>query len=1193
MDLATFGCRAFALKPPQHQHKPSLAGRGLEGAFFGRSLDSKGCYDVLVGTGATAKIIRSSSVVIDEEWMPLHAIGKQHRPLTSLSHAARQPQHPGLRPDLPSASAVANPSLDGEPLRLGLLFSGPHSRADGLPPHLKSRGWSHIELLGNNELGDGWAHDLLNDSTYAEYLLKAKSGHFDAILTAFPCAAPSVTLRTKEFPDGLPLDQIDPKLHEELRLSNLLLDRVANILIAARSSPKRTTLIFEHPADRSIIDALCHAPEFKDHGSILATSPFKRLIAAADLTANRTFAYCRLGSPYQKYTTLYYTPEAGSVLDELGEPDYQCNHELGKHSQQNGGLGPQGEFVSTAAAAYPTELCSILARALTIARTGRTSVSAPTAAPVAPLGPNSLPHAARTIRDPWQPDAPTSITSPAPSAASSVSEQPPGSPSNPVRRLDFLDTASPRKVLSPAPVTTNASPQWNLAGQGASAALREHERERLPPRRPLSRASNSARWPATIPETLAPIPESPTAEDSYDPYEPPFSAAAARLELSGARAALHAYLDDLAARLDEATIVPRAAPPNPSLGASLEAAVAETLYDAHQRRPDAHTFEVPISAWRTVSKVPFAKSVGEHALSLEIALDDVDLKSPDNIIDGIRASFLTALRADSPDAPATHAEAVKRGDVWMRAEGKEMANHENNKSWTFIRRADVPAGRRIHRLIWVYKVKRDGTCKARLCVQGSTLEAGVDYDQVFSAALRYSSARSLFAFAAKTGCCVRSIDLIAAYLQGEFLDGEVVFCHAAQGYAKYDKNGEPMIARVDKPIYGIQQAGRRLQRKLFEWLRAQGFKALDDSDPCVFKLVCTDGEILTIGVYVDNLQVVHSVSIGADGRGPAGCAYNAFLDALQRDWAVTDEGPMEDLLGIEVEHYQDGSIKLHQMKYINKLVERFLPNGPSPRVQKNTMPYSPLFETRMKDALALDAGAHPDILTTFQQRVGCLMYATTSTRPDIAYPVHQLCKCLQRPTPELLLETEHLLSYLARHASVGLTYTRARGSLHAFADASWETRYSTSGWVVLWQSAALSWGSRGQNCVALSTCEAEIIALSEATKDVIYHRKLLAGIDAPIDGPTSLSTDSKSARDVSYNPEHHDRMKHVARRHFYVRDMVESFEIEVPFVPTDMNPADFFTKPIRSAAKFFSFRRQVMNEPLTVSPPPSTEGGRQ
>jgi hypothetical protein len=77
------------------------------------------------------------------------------------------------------------------------------------------------------------------------------------------------------------------------------------------------------------------------------------------------------------------------------------------------------------------------------------------------------------------------------------------------------------------------------------------------------------------------------------------------------------------------------------------------------------------------------------------------------------------------------------------------------------------------------KVKRDGTCKARLCAQGSTLEPGVDYDQVFSAALRYSSARSFFAFAAKTGCRVRSVDLVAAYLQGDFLYGEMVYCHAA------------------------------------------------------------------------------------------------------------------------------------------------------------------------------------------------------------------------------------------------------------------------------------------------------------------------------------------------------------------------------------------------------------------------------
>ena len=183
-------------------------------------------------------------------------------------------------------------------------------------------------------------------------------------------------------------------------------------------------------------------------------------------------------------------------------------------------------------------------------------------------------------------------------------------------------------------------------------------------------------------------------------------------------------------------------------------------------------------------------------------------------------------------------------------------------------------------------------------------------------------------------------------------------------------------------------------------------------------------------------------------------------------------------------------------------------------------------------------------------------------RGYIAFPVHQLCKCLHKPTPELLRETDHVLSYLARTASFGLTYTREHARLAGYSDASWETASSTSGWVVLWQSAALSWGSRKQKSIALSTCEAEIIALSEAAKDVVYLRKLVKGLNAPEPGPTHLSTDSKSARDVSYNPEHHDRMKHVERRHFFVRDMVESFELEVPFVRTDDNLADFFTKPL-------------------------------
>ena len=113
--------------------------------------------------------------------------------------------------------------------------------------------------------------------------------------------------------------------------------------------------------------------------------------------------------------------------------------------------------------------------------------------------------------------------------------------------------------------------------------------------------------------------------------------------------------------------------------------------------------------------------------------------------------------------------------------------------------------------------------------------------------------------------------------------------------------------------------------------------------------------------------------------------------------------------------------------------------------------------------------------------------------------------------------------------------------------------------------------------MALSSCEAEIIALSEAAKDVVYLRKLLRGLGELDEGATSLSTDSQSARDTSYNPEHHDRMKHVQRRHFFIRDMVESMEIEVPFVRTADNIADFFTKPF-NASKFHAMRKIIMNE---------------
>eukprot|EP00965_Chrysotila_dentata_P008669 281752-Pleurochrysis_carterae.AAC.2 len=161
--------------------------------------------------------------------------------------------------------------------------------------------------------------------------------------------------------------------------------------------------------------------------------------------------------------------------------------------------------------------------------------------------------------------------------------------------------------------------------------------------------------------------------------------------------------------------------------------------------------------------------------------------------------------------------------------------------------------------------------------------------------------------------------------------------------------------------------------------------------------------------------------------------------------------------------------------------------------------------------------------------------------------------------------------YLHHHRDVGLRYaTVDRDELRGYSDSDWTTRYSTSGCVFLYGQAAISWASKKQPTVALSSCEAEIIAAFEATKEAVYLRALFSklGVDCP--QSTSMSMDNMSAIDLAYNPKHHARTKHIDRRHFFVRERDESLELTVPFVQSADNMADFFTK-------LSSIRDRIMN----------------
>ena len=104
------------------------------------------------------------------------------------------------------------------------------------------------------------------------------------------------------------------------------------------------------------------------------------------------------------------------------------------------------------------------------------------------------------------------------------------------------------------------------------------------------------------------------------------------------------------------------------------------------------------------------------------------------------------------------------------------------------------------------------------------------------------------------------------------------------------------------------------------------------------------------------------------------------------------------------------------------------------------------------------------------------------------------------------------------------------------------------------------------------------MALSEAAKEAVYLADFIDELGFPADSTVRLATDNKGARDLSYNPEHHEKVKHIERRHFYIRELVEEQRLVVPYVATADNMADFFTKAL-PASTFYSMRNQIMNVP--------------
>ena len=241
---------------------------------------------------------------------------------------------------------------------------------------------------------------------------------------------------------------------------------------------------------------------------------------------------------------------------------------------------------------------------------------------------------------------------------------------------------------------------------------------------------------------------------------------------------------------------------------------------------------------------------------------------------------------------------------------------------------------------------------------------------------------------------------------------------------------------------------------------------------------------------------------------------------------LTNLGEAKYYLGIEIIRNRDkGTITLTQRNFAKQILQHFAPHA---KPAKNPCQMGYRLEANPDQATA-------DEIQAYQQAIGSLMYLITATRPDLAYPIGLVARFMQNPSAEHQKALNRIWQYLRYTQDFELVYSKSvltEPVLSGFCDSDWggdlTSRKSTTGYLFLFGKSAISWASTLQKTVALSSCEAEYMAIKEAIKEQIYLQSIFKQIAILEEKFTKiLYSDSQSAIEIAKNPIYHKRTKHI------------------------------------------------------------------
>ena len=410
------------------------------------------------------------------------------------------------------------------------------------------------------------------------------------------------------------------------------------------------------------------------------------------------------------------------------------------------------------------------------------------------------------------------------------------------------------------------------------------------------------------------------------------------------------------------------------------------------------------------------------------------------------------------DDPKSLAEAMDRPDwpEWKKATDEELALMAKYDVWDEV---DQPEDTNIVGCRWVFRIKHDSNRKilkyrARLVAQGFTQLYGIDFHETFAPVARLSSIRAIIALAASEDWELRQMDVKSAYLNSPI--DTAIYMRLPPGYGSKGK-----VARVKKGIYGLRQSGNLWHKTL-----TIAFKKLNLTrsavDHGVFYAHDNDGTTAVCS-STDDFAITAS--------SPQRMA--KFKSDLSSHFEMTDLGELAWILGIRVKRDRiSRTITLSQAAYIDSVVKRFnlssasplrTPIDPNAQLSKDQCPSTPQQIDDMQKV-------------PYREAIGSLMYAAIGTRPDITYAVTALSQYLQDPGRAHWEQAKRVIRYLKGTRDLELRFGPS-GGVEGFADASWgndtDDRHSICGYVFTLNEGAISWSSKKQSVVALSSTKAE------------------------------------------------------------------------------------------------------------------------